>query len=146
MVFVWLQGVQCSMQSISVAWTVCPHWTSIPACSCSAYTSFVNKNSAQAFVVVVFCLLSFFFFLLPRWPTLCSFDRVLAVVGFNCWNCRYSCSGKTQGRFYCSVRRASTGLPEIPASGDFTGYSSFGNPVLSNTHVHSLQYLTILKI
>lgn len=51
------------MQSISAACTVCPQWTSIPACSCSAYTSFVNKYSALAFVVVDFSLLFFPFFL-----------------------------------------------------------------------------------
>lgn len=56
------------MQSISAACTVCPQWTSIPACSCSAYTSFVNKYSALAFVVVDSCLLSLslFFFIFLR--------------------------------------------------------------------------------
>lgn len=45
------------MQSILAACTVCPQWTYIPACSCSAYTSLVNKKSTLAFVVVDFSLL-----------------------------------------------------------------------------------------
>lgn len=39
-------GSGTPMQFIPAACTVCPQWTSIPACSCSVYTSFLNKNSA----------------------------------------------------------------------------------------------------